>query len=144
MHNPDLVDPNNVVPDEPAIGFRTFLDDMVIEGPYHPISTSNTLVDIPHNLPSFENMEPIPTPAVHFQRTVRSQGCPNSGYCSPSQSSSPVFHHCPDSPCYHPHHTPVPAAKEFVSCLRGSCQCLHCCSPEPATSGSSSGSLTGL
>ena len=45
-------DLNEVMLGEPVIGFRTFLDDVVIKGPYHPISTSDTLVNIPHDLPS--------------------------------------------------------------------------------------------
>ena len=140
----DSVDLNNVVPDVPMIGFRTFLDDMVVEGPYRPLSTSNTLIDVPHDLPSLENMEPIPIPAVCLQHAVWSQGCPKSDYHSPFQSGSPSYLHCPGSPHYHPYCTPVPAAKEFVSRLGGSCQCLCCCSPEPAPGGSSSGSSTGL
>ena len=84
MHDPDSVDPNDVIPGELVIRFRTFLGDMVVEGPYHPISTSNTLVNIPHNLLSLENVEPIPIPVVCLQHAVWSQGHPNSGYCSPS------------------------------------------------------------
>ena len=140
----DLVDPNNVVLEVPMIRFRTFLDDVVVQGPYCPLSASNTLIEVPNDLPSLENVEPIPIPAVCLQCAVQSQGCPKSDYHSPSQSSSPSYSHCPGSPHYHPYCTPVPAAEEFVSCLGGSCQYLCCCSPEPAPSGSSSGSSTGL
>ena len=64
------VDPNNVIPDQQVIGFRTFLDDVVVEGPYRPSSTSDTLVDIPHDLLSLENAGPIPIPVVCLQCAV--------------------------------------------------------------------------
>ena len=64
------VDPNDVVPDQQVIRCRTFLDDMVIEGPYHPVSTSDTLVDIPPNLPHLESPKPILVPAVRHQHAV--------------------------------------------------------------------------
>ena len=138
------VDPNDAVPDQQVIRFRTFLDDMVVEGPYCPSSVSETLVDVPHDLPCLESPKPIPVPVVCLQCTVQSQGCPKSSYHSPTHSPSLIFQHRPDTPCYHPYHTPILAAKELIGCTWGSCQCLCCCSPEPTASGSSSGPLTGL
>ena len=64
------VDLNDVILDQQVIGFRTFLDDVVIEGPYRPVSTPNTLVDVSHDLPGLENAEPIPVPTVCLQHTV--------------------------------------------------------------------------
>ena len=64
------VDLNDIIPDQQVISFRTFVDDMVVEGPYRPVSTSDTLVEIPHNLLRLESPEPIPVPVVCLQHTV--------------------------------------------------------------------------
>ena len=136
------VDPNDVVPNQLVIMCRTFVDDVVVKGPHHPASTSNTLVEIPHNLPCLESPELIPVPAVRLQHTVQSGGCPKSFYHSPSPS--PLQSTCIVLVfCYHPYSSLVPAAEEFVCNTWGSCQCLGCHSPEPIASSSGSGSSTG-
>ena len=66
------VDPNDVGPLMPAFTSRVFSDDVVIEGPYLPESTSNTLVEIPNDLPELEDAIPIMVPLVRLQRAVRS------------------------------------------------------------------------
>ena len=143
MLTPEM-DPRDVGPSLPAFTSRVFSDDVVIEGPYHPVSTSDTLVEIPNNLPDLEDTIPIMIPLVHFQRVVQSGGCPKSCYHSPSHSPSPAYSHCMGSACHHPYLSPVPAKEEFVCNTWGSCQCLGCHSPGPIASGSGSGSSTGL
>ena len=93
MPTPD-VDPNNVGPSLPVFTSRVFHDDIVIEGPYHPESASNTLVEIPNDLPKLEDAIPIMVPPVHLQCAVHSGGHPKSSYHSPSHSPSPVCSHC--------------------------------------------------
>ena len=61
------VDLNDIVPDQLIVMCRTFVDDVVVEGPYRPASNSDTLVEIPHNLPCLESPELIPVPAVCLQ-----------------------------------------------------------------------------
>ena len=64
------VDPNDVGLSVPVFTSRVFSDDVVIEGPYHPKSASNTLVEIPNDLPELKDVIPIMVPPVHFQRVV--------------------------------------------------------------------------
>ena len=143
MLTPDI-NPNDVVPDQPVFTSRVLMDDVVIEGPYCLISTSDISVEIPHNLPSLKNVELLLVPAVSLQCTVQSGGRPKFLCHSPSCSPSPVYSHHAGSFQYHPYSSLVPAAKEFVHNTWGSCQCLSCCSPEPVASSSGSGSSTGL
>ena len=72
-------------------------NDVVIEGPYHPESTSNTLVEIPNDLPELEDAIPIMVPPECLQHAVRSGGRPKSSYHSSSRSPSPVYFHCAGS-----------------------------------------------
>ena len=137
------VDPNDVGPSDPVFTSRVFVDDVVIEGPYLPASTATTLVEIPNDLPDFEDAIPIMVPPVRLQRAVRSGGRPKSSYHSPSHSPSPVYSHHAGSVRYHPYLTPIPAQEEFVRNTWGSCQCLSCCSPGSVGGGSGSGSSTG-
>ena len=103
------VDPNDVGPSIPAFTLRVFSNDVVIEGLYHPESTSNTLVEIPNNLPELEDAIPIMVPLVCLQCAVRSGGRPKSSYHSPSRSPSPVYSHRAGSVRYHPYSSPIPA-----------------------------------
>ena len=137
------VDPNDVRPSVPAFTSRVFSDDVVIKGLYRPKSTSNTLEEIPNDLPELEDAIPIMVPPVHLQCAVRSGGCPKSSYCSPSQSPSPVYSHHAGSVRYHPYSSPISAKEEFVRNTWGSCQCLSCHSPGSIGGGAGSGSLTG-
>ena len=66
------VDPNDVGPSVPIFTLRVFSDDVVIEGPY--LSKSNTLVEIPNDLPELEDAIPIMVPPVRLQRAVCSGG----------------------------------------------------------------------
>ena len=138
------VDPNDVGPLMPAFTSRVFSNDVVIEGPYHPESTSNTLVEIPNDLLELEDVIPIMVPLVRLQRAVRSGGCPKSSYHSPSRSPSLVYSHRAGSVQYHPYSSLIPAKEEFVRNTWGSCQCLSCRSPGPVGGSSGSGSSTGL
>ena len=137
------VDPNDVGPSIPAFTSRVFSDDVVIEGPYRPESASNTLVEIPNNLPELEDAIPIMVPLVRLQRAVRSRGHPKFSYHSPSHSPSLVYSHRAGSVRYHPYSSPIPAEEEFIRNTWGSCQCLSCRSPGPTGSGPGSGSSTG-
>ena len=145
MLSPDAdVDPNDVGPLLPAFTLRVFSNDVVIEGPYCPESASNTLVEIPNDLPELEDTIPIMVPPVRLQRAVHSGGRPKSSYHSPLHSPSPIYSHRSGSFQYHPYSSPVPAKMEFIRNTWGSCQCLSCCSPGPTGSGTGSGSSTGL
>ena len=137
------VDPNDVGPSVPAFTSRVFSNDVVIEGPYRPKSVSNTLVEIPNDLPELKDAIPIMVPPVCLQRAARSRGCPKPSYHSPSCSPSPVYSHCAGSVRYHPYSTPIPAEEEFVNNTWGSCQCLSCRSPGSTRGGAGSGSSTG-
>ena len=137
------VDPNDVIPLTSVFTSRVYSDNVVIEGPYRPESASNTLVEIPNNLPELEDAIPIMVPLVRLQHAVRSGGRPKSSYHSPSRSPSPVYSHRAGSVWYHPYSTLVPA-EEFVHNTWGSCQCLSCRSPGSTGGGAGSGSLTGL
>ena len=143
MATPEI-DPNDVGPSVPSFTSRVFSDDVVIEGPYHPMSAATTLVEIPNNLPDLEDAIPIMVPLVRLQHAVRSGGRPKSSYHSPLRSPSPVYSHCAGSVQYHPYLTLIPAEEEFVNNTWGSCQCLSCHSPGSTGSGAGSGSSTGL
>ena len=94
MPTPEVdVDPNDVGPSIPVFTLRVFSDDVVIEGPYRPDSASNTLVEIPNDLPELEDVIPIMVPPVCLQHAVCSGGRPKSSYHSPSRSPSPVYSH---------------------------------------------------
>ena len=115
--DPDSVDPNDMVLSVLLFRFRTYSDNIVVEGPYHPVSLANTLVDVPEDLPSLEEIAPIPIPPpmVHGQCAVRSQGHPNLDYQFPSpHSPPPAYSHHPGSPHYHPYFLPKPAGQELV------------------------------
>ena len=73
MPTPD-VDPNNVGPSMPVFTLRVFSNDVAIEGPYRPESASNTLVEIPNDLPELKDTIPIMVPPVRLQRAVCSGG----------------------------------------------------------------------
>ena len=137
------VDPNDVGPSVPVFTSRVFSDDVVIEGPYLPESTSNTLVEIPNDLPELEDAIPIMVPPARLQRAVRSGGRPKSSYHSPSCSPSPVYSHRAGSVRYHPYSSLIPAEEECVRNTWGSCQCLSCRSPGSTGGGAGSGSSTG-
>ena len=138
------VDPNDIGPSDPVFTLMVFANDVVIEGPYLPTSTANTLVEIPNDLPELEDAIPIMVPPVRLQRAVHSGGRPKSSYHSPLRSPSPVYSHRAGSIQYHPYSTPVSAKEEFINNTWGSsCQCLSCRSPGPTGSGAGSGSSTG-
>ena len=138
------VDPNDIGPSDPVFTSVVYADDVVIEGPYLPISAASTLVEIPDDLPELKDVIPIMVPPVCLQCAVHSGGGPKSSYHSPLHSPSPVYSHRAGSVRYHPYSTPIPAKKEFINNTWGSsCQCLSCRSPGSTGGGAGSGSSTG-
>lgn len=66
----ESVDPNDLL-EMPMDRFCHYID-VEMEGPYCPASSSSTLIKVPVDLPSLENMDPIPVPIprVHGQSAV--------------------------------------------------------------------------
>ena len=57
----DLIDPNDMVPMMPMFGIRTYPDDIIIKGPYCPVSLANILVKVPEDLLGLEELLPSPS-----------------------------------------------------------------------------------